>query len=628
MKKLFFLTVLILALLLVAACSSNDPAETTAPSTTAAATTTAPTSTTAATTTAPRYTVSFYNEEGTLLGTQTLESGAIPSYTYEKSDTAEWDYTLAGWSTTEGGDALVSLPAVTGSASYYAVITAEKRSYTLTFDTGDGSAIDPITREYGSTVTKPADPTLDGYRFVGWVVGSENGEEAEWPITLTGDITLYAVYNEQVDIKGLLSTLLSGYQLDPYSYIPESMRPGFSGTLIDPDDVPGDYAAALNIAAIPTVGHGEQWTMVLENLSESQVFFNALTAVEAASAAAISAFNNYFDANPADTAHHTFEHSIYDITVDFDGETLYFILEYTATFPVIGEQTAQIALSMEMESGEKTVRIQLGEVNALLYTVLEDSYTFAIRYLGVRRAYFSVARDEDGNVEGHIFEHLTISEVDISSAADFYISEDYVIAVGNKADGLLGFQNTICEIYSTETGAFLGYEVQETKELSIPIAGTIGVTFNTLWFDLSEFEGLTSIRYDADNGVFYLNGSGDAFEAMKVGGNILTNHKASSRRFDIELRTRYFYAYDANAESYVRITAEIPMLFVQEENYETLIEDIEDANDITVTHTADADDLTALQDAYADLVAPFLEGKDAMTADSIIEIIGQKVVIE
>ena len=406
------------------------------------------------------------------------------------------------------------------------------------------------------------------------------------------------------------------------------MRPGFADTLVDPDDVPSGYASALNIAAIPAVGYGEQWNMVLENLTESQVFFNALTAVETVSAAAISTFNNYFDANPANTAHHSFAYGIYDVTVDFDGEVLYFVLEYTATFPLIGEQTAQIALSMEMESSEKTVRIQLGDANALLYTVLEDSYTFAIRYLGTRRAYFSVERDSDGNVEGHIVEHLTLSQVNLSSAADFYISDDYVVTVGNKADGILGLQNTICEIYDVAAGTLLGYEVRESREVSIPIVGTIGITFNTLWFDLADFSGFSSIRYDAENGLFYVNSSSDAWEAKTVGGNIITNHKASSRRFDIELRTRYFYAYDEATESYVKIKAEIPMLFVQAENYETLAADVASTNDVTIAHTADQADLDALGDAYESLIDVFLEGKDAMTADSIVEIIGQKVIIE
>lgn len=611
MKKVILLTVLLLALLLASACGKT-PEETT------------PAATTTAVTTVPQYTVSFYDETGALLSQSTLASGATPSYTYDKADTAEWDYTVKGWSATAGGTLLSSLPSVSGEASYYAIVDAVKRSYTVTFQTGGGSAVSSITREYGSVIEAPESrPSLDGYRFAGWCLGSASGEAVSWPLTLTGDVTLYASYNEQIDIKGFLAALLSGYQLNPYSFIPKSMLPGFDGALVEVEDIPTGYGSAVNVSKIPTVGYGEQWNMIVENLQESQLFFNALSAVEAISSASMTAFNNYFDKNPADTAHHNFKDGIYTVTVDFDGEVLTYLLDYTATFPLIGEQTAQIALMMEVETGEKIVRVQLGDANALTYTVFEDSYTFAIRYLGVRRAYFSVKRDEDGNVSGHIYEHLTAASVDLSSAADFYITEDYVMAVGNKADGLVGFQNSICELYDAESGAFLGYEVCESKTVSI-----VSVTFNTLWFDLASFDGFTSIRYDAENNLFYVNGSSDAFEAKKVGGNILTNHKAESRRFDIELRTRYVYTYDEATETYTKHKIEVPMLFVQEENFGTLASDVADTNGITVSFRESAADLAVLQEAYDTLLTPFAENKEAVTSEVIIAFIGEKIAFD
>ena len=55
---------------------------------------------------------------------------------------------------------------VTGNMTLTAKWTAN--SYTIAFDTNGGSAVAPITQDYGTQITAPADPTREGYTFMGW----------------------------------------------------------------------------------------------------------------------------------------------------------------------------------------------------------------------------------------------------------------------------------------------------------------------------------------------------------------------------------------------------------------------------------------------------------------------------
>ena len=63
---------------------------------------------------------------------------------------------------------------VTDNITLYAKWAAN--TYTITFDTVGGSEIAPITQDYGTAITVPADPTREGYTFIGW--------EGEFPETM------------------------------------------------------------------------------------------------------------------------------------------------------------------------------------------------------------------------------------------------------------------------------------------------------------------------------------------------------------------------------------------------------------------------------------------------------------
>ncbi|MDE6293777.1 MAG: InlB B-repeat-containing protein, partial [Clostridiales bacterium] len=549
-------------------------------------------------------------------------------YTYSKRDTAEWDYTVDGWSATEGGAVLQTIPTVSADADYYAIISKVKRSYTVAFDSGDGSAVPSVKKEYGETVAEPDKPTLDGKRFLGWCTDSECKNTATFPMIVTGNVTLYAAWGDTVNVKALLNSLISGYKLDPYSYIPEAMLPEYTSNHVNASTVKKteeDYSSFVSKSQMPSKGFGEQWHMIADNLKQSQTFFKALAAVENVITASVATFNNYIDSNPSDTAHHSFKHGDYDVTVDCNDGKIYYVLDYTGTFPIVGAQDAQIALSMNLLGGERTVRVQLGNPNALAYTISDNSYTFALKMLGIRRAMFDVSRDaSSGKVTGHINEFLTASGITdkaIASAADFYIDGNYVSAVGNKASGLVGFKGYISELYDKNTGKMISYEVRETQTVK-----GISVTFNTLWFDLADVSGITSVKYEKtdDNKTnFYVNGSASAWQNKKVGGVSL---KTASRRFDIEFRTQYFYAAGDKEGEVVEVEVKVPMLFVQEEQFDTLSKDVKSENDgVNIAVTVSATNLNKQKSDYDTLVDEFIANKQAITVDYIIEYIGTPI---
>ena len=420
----------------------------------------------------------------------------------------------------------------------------------------------------------------------------------------------------KADLVAALRELLTGCTVDPASVIPETMLVDYRQNLVDPSKLSIDYGSNVSVSDIPAVGSGEQWHMVLENLEQSALFFDMLAVVDTLTTVSVQTFETFFDKNPEETAIHTFEESIYSVTIHYDDDTVAYVLDYTANIPALGEQKVQIALSLDRQTREKAARIQLGNGNALAYTYTEASYTFALELVGVRHAFFTVNQDEDGSVYGHINEFLTVKDVQIQSAADFYITEDYVTVVGNKADGMLLFDGRICELYRVEDGRLVGYEVKETESL-------LDIEFDTLWFDLSAFTGFTSIRYaeatDETDAAFYVNNSKNPWESEKVG---LFN---PSRRFDIEFRTRYYNVYDPENDEYKVEYAQVPMLFVQEGYLESLTKDIKSANGIHVNLGVDGDELEKLMADYDAFIPEFDEHKAAITTDLIEQFIGEPI---
>lgn len=146
-----------------------------------------------------KYTVTWKNDDGTVLETDTLVPyGDPPDYngaTPTKASTAQYDYTFLGWSAEvfEGSREEGNLPSVSGNIIYTAVYLPVVRKYDLDIVAYDCTVEGAVsgTYEYGTKFTIEVNPDF-GYEFDRILDETNDVEyiENEVEFYLNGDITL------------------------------------------------------------------------------------------------------------------------------------------------------------------------------------------------------------------------------------------------------------------------------------------------------------------------------------------------------------------------------------------------------------------------------------------------------
>ena len=106
---------------------------------------------------ATSYTLTFDTNGGSTIAPITQDYGTAIT---APADPTKTGYTFAGWTP--------AIPATMPAENMTIKAKWTVNQYTLTFDTNGGSAIAPITQDYGTAITAPADPTKTGYTFAGW----------------------------------------------------------------------------------------------------------------------------------------------------------------------------------------------------------------------------------------------------------------------------------------------------------------------------------------------------------------------------------------------------------------------------------------------------------------------------
>ena len=129
------------------------------------------------------YTITWLNEDGSLIDKTTVEYGMVPTHANPtKAATVEFTYTFAGWTP--------QVVAVAGDATYTATFSSIVNKYNITATAVNGNVNGTGTYPYGSQVKLTAVPAY-GYHFTKW---SDGNTENPRTIVLTQDTIMKAIF--------------------------------------------------------------------------------------------------------------------------------------------------------------------------------------------------------------------------------------------------------------------------------------------------------------------------------------------------------------------------------------------------------------------------------------------------
>ncbi|MBP5444537.1 MAG: hypothetical protein J6Y28_00055 [Acholeplasmatales bacterium] len=428
-------------------------------------------------------------------------------------------------------------------------------------------------------------------------------------------------------VKDYLSRLTQVEEATAYDYLPPAMSPTYSANIVTESSITYDFTSFVNVSSINQAGFGEQWQMVVENINQSVEMAKVFNIVQTALGAATNAVDIYITNSYADEMNYQFEGNDYNGLSAYANGILIFNINITTSVnvPIAGSIKPTIKMAYDLTNDSKETYISLGDSFKIKYVISDNSYEMATTYgitlfghNGSRSSYLSITKEDEKTV-GHIYEYTTLDGSDkIQACADFYIENGYVSVVGNKSSGMTGFDGYINELYLANSGRLLGYEVRE----QLTIAGVSG-KYNTIWFNIWDIQGINNVKVtdkskdnksDRSTVDVYLNNSETLFSPTYNKLIIKT-----SRKYDIEFRTRYYYTYDSTNETYVANAVNVPMFFIQEgDNFDSFTTDMLADNSITASVSLNKTYLDKILADYSTLIDIFIRNKDLMSSEQII----------
>lgn len=564
----------------------------------------------------------------------------------------EWDYTAAfTYDGTEKSVSLTGLPAgvtvkeysgntATNAGTYTATATFEydEENYnapqispcewTINKAQITGLSFENVTIDYDgelhSLKVKGALPagTSAVYTYNGVIAeGVSEIDNYEVKVTVSGAnyITWEATAQLKIRQPATLANMAQTV-IDAFGEVPDFMD-FFPETYAKEERLlyaPISYESAVAVSDIPQNGIGKQLHTVYNTLRYTETALGYVSAFYGGFSSIVTLYQDYINSNPDDYKLFEGTWSVFGIRI-----------EIADTDYIIFAEAPGVAIEIYQSIGGEALyaRIELLGTASLKISYDGEYLRTAVNVAGVFTSDIDMYEDAaTGNITGVLYETTGVGGARLTTCTILTITEDHLIAVGNKGDFAVPGQGANVEVYDNATGYLCGAEVYE----NVSVAG-VGTEYDTLWYNLGDISGISEIAADMgvsdeDNKLnkdtVYINGKDTPF--VPEFNSVM--FVKTSRQYDIEFKTMYFYTYNAQDESYELTEQLIPMLFVQRDNLSTYLEDIRGNNALSVTpqNLSSAADNAVIAAAYETYVPVYNEVKETLTYEMTIEFIGEK----
>ena len=396
-----------------------------------------------------------------------------------------------------------------------------------------------------------------------------------------------------------------GESPEPWEFLPNSFSAQNRAISSTPN-----YSSFTKVSSLPKNGIGKQLSVTYDLLNKTEKALSYISPVFSAMDTIKTAYTKYIDNNP--TEYKNYSSTVAGIT---------FSLGLAENSYTLSAMVSSVSVKLFSNTQNKTygARVQLNSTTALKYEVSENHLKIAMDVLDTLAVQVEFVRNND-KVLGYVYEYVQAAGKNlVSTSCLIEVGKTYTTLIGTKGDFIPTAISRNCEVYLNSTGELIGTEVREELTVS-----SLTATYNTLWYPLTDVSGITNIKkVDEMNGTnadtIYINNSTDTIHTKLVGLSDLK--KSPSRRFDIEFKTQYFYVYNSANKEYEKVSCEVPMIFIQEEQLSSFEKDFYDANKNSlsskITLNVSSAEKEAVEYGYYTLLQTYDKLKDSVTFETI-----------